>query len=257
MEDKKFCKFCGEKIDKDAVVCPKCGRQVGQAEEKKETTSDVNVSKNTNPKFYEQTWFMWVMLVICAPIGIFFMWKFHPEIEKKTKTILTVIFAILFIIFIAAGNSNDESSFNNNQTTNNGFSNTTNNNKKKNIALDEKFTFDDLEISLGTDFSFTTINNQYSDYNGKEIIKMPITVKNLKDETHGLNMFYYSVYGSNGTKLDTPSSYFDDSVDFAGDLRTGASYTKYLYFLYDGNGTYTVEFDNWITKRIVEFEVNK
>lgn len=24
----KFCKYCGEKIAMDAVVCPKCGRQV-------------------------------------------------------------------------------------------------------------------------------------------------------------------------------------------------------------------------------------
>lgn len=26
--NKKFCKYCGEKINKDVVVCPKCGRQV-------------------------------------------------------------------------------------------------------------------------------------------------------------------------------------------------------------------------------------
>ena len=28
MEDKKYCKFCGEQIDKTSVVCPKCGRQI-------------------------------------------------------------------------------------------------------------------------------------------------------------------------------------------------------------------------------------
>ncbi len=28
MEETKFCKFCGEKIPFDAVVCTKCGRQV-------------------------------------------------------------------------------------------------------------------------------------------------------------------------------------------------------------------------------------
>lgn len=26
--NKKFCKFCGEKIDKECIVCPKCGKQV-------------------------------------------------------------------------------------------------------------------------------------------------------------------------------------------------------------------------------------
>ena len=28
MEDKKFCKFCGEQIDKESIVCPKCGKAV-------------------------------------------------------------------------------------------------------------------------------------------------------------------------------------------------------------------------------------
>ena len=28
MEDKKYCKFCGEQIDKSSVVCPKCGKKL-------------------------------------------------------------------------------------------------------------------------------------------------------------------------------------------------------------------------------------
>ena len=29
-EKKKYCKHCGELIDDDCVVCPKCGKQVEQ-----------------------------------------------------------------------------------------------------------------------------------------------------------------------------------------------------------------------------------
>ena len=29
-EKKKYCKYCGELIDGDCVVCPKCGKQVEQ-----------------------------------------------------------------------------------------------------------------------------------------------------------------------------------------------------------------------------------
>ncbi|MCD8308478.1 MAG: TM2 domain-containing protein [Clostridia bacterium] len=29
-EELKFCKYCGEKISMDAIICPKCGRQVEQ-----------------------------------------------------------------------------------------------------------------------------------------------------------------------------------------------------------------------------------
>ena len=30
MAEKKYCKHCGEQIDADCVVCPKCGKQVEQ-----------------------------------------------------------------------------------------------------------------------------------------------------------------------------------------------------------------------------------
>ena len=49
-------------------------------------------------KFYTKTWFMLLMLVLFAPIGIFLMWKFHDEMKKDAKIILTIIFAIFFFI---------------------------------------------------------------------------------------------------------------------------------------------------------------
>ena len=70
-------------------------------------------------------------------------------------------------------------------------------------------------------------------------------------------MFYYKAFGSQGTQIDTFGYYFDNSIDEAGELRSNASYTKYIYLLYDGNGTYAIEFDNWKDKITVEFEVNK
>ena len=94
-------------------------------------------------------------------------------------------------------------------------------------------------------------------YDGKTVVKLPITVKNIKDETHSLNMFYYSIFGTEGIELDSLSAFFDDAVDYAGDLKNGGSYTKYLYFLYDGDGEYSIEFDNYSSKVIVEFDVKK
>lgn len=130
-------------------------------------------------------------------------------------------------------------------------------NKKANLKLDEKFEFDELEIIIGSDMSFDKVNNEYSDKHGKTVIKIPVTVKNMKDETHSLNMFYYKMFGSQGTELDDASSYFDEALDTAGDLRPGASYTKYLYYVYDGDGTYVMEFDDWSNKKSLEFKVEK
>lgn len=131
------------------------------------------------------------------------------------------------------------------------------NNKKSDLTLGDTFIFDDLEITLGTDITFTKVNNRFSDYNGKDVVKLPITVKNLTDETHGLNMFYYEFYGSQGTEVENVASYFKESIDYAGDLRSGASYTKYMYFIYDGNGEYAIEFDNYSEKINVVFDINK
>ena len=107
--DKKFCKFCGEEIEKDAMVCPKCGRQLKVV--KKEEASSSEKSSETkydeSSKFYTKAWFMWVMLIFFAPVGIFLMWKFHPEMKKNTKIILTIVFAILFLAIAFGGNSDN------------------------------------------------------------------------------------------------------------------------------------------------------
>lgn len=124
-------------------------------------------------------------------------------------------------------------------------------------GLGETFKFDDLEITLGKDISFTSVDNQYSDYYGKTVVKVPITVKNLKSETHSLSSIWVDVFGANGTEVTSVGYYFDDNYDSAGELRTGASYSKYMYFLYDADGTYAIEFDNWSTQITVEFEVTK
>lgn len=44
-KDKKYCKFCGEIIDTDCVVCPKCGKQV---EELKTNQGDTPIIINNS-----------------------------------------------------------------------------------------------------------------------------------------------------------------------------------------------------------------
>lgn len=123
--DKKFCKFCGEEIEKDAVVCSKCGRQlkVVKKEEISASEKSSEAKYDESSKFYTKAWFMWVMLIIFAPVGIFLMWKFHPEMKKNTKIILTVVFAILFLTIAFGGNS-DETTTNNDSSNSDSNTNT-------------------------------------------------------------------------------------------------------------------------------------
>ncbi len=192
--------------------------------------------------------------------------------ENKSKTGLIILFVIIGIViaaligciiyFATRSSSNEDNDNHNNSSKTNIIDDTSDSgnkqNYKKNPKLNEVFVFDDLEITLGSDISFTKLKNRYSENNGKDVVKMPITVKNIKNETHGLNMFYYNIYGSQGTEVDNVASYFDeDSIEYAGDLRPGSSYTKYLYFIYDGDGNYAIEFNNFSSKKTVEFNIKK
>lgn len=129
-----------------------------------------------------------------------------------------------------------------------------------NYKIGETFKFDDFELTIGSDIKIDIIKNEFSEHDGKDVIKIPITVKNIGKETTSLNMFYYNCYGTQGIQLEDASSFFDDSLDYAGSLRSGASYTRYAYYIYDGDGEYTLEFNNSLLdsdKIEVKFNVKK
>lgn len=126
---------------------------------------------------------------------------------------------------------------------------------KTTFTLGETFRFDDLDLTFSTEYVSTTIKNQFAEKNGAKVIGVPVTVKNQKNERHSLNMFFYDQYGTKGTRLDRIGSYFDDDIDYAGDILPGSSYTKSMYFLYDGNGEYKVFFETSKQKITLAFNV--
>lgn len=221
MEKKlKYCPNCGNKLKNDEEVCLNCGKEIKV------------VNKKSNKNIY----------IIIA--------------------IIVAIIVIGFGIYKIIGYILLNKTLNNANEIINNVSNTTDSNDKKytsknEYGFNETFEFDGLEITIGSEYEFTTVNNRYSEYNNQVTIKLPITVKNISQETTGLNMFYYDVYGSQGTEVKSLNSYFDENIDDAGDLRSGASYTKYIYFLYEGNGKYDIEFDNWSEHKVVEFNITK
>ena len=129
--------------------------------------------------------------------------------------------------------------------------------KNNNFGLGEQFEFDGFEITLDKSYSFVTLDNEFSDLNGSTVIKIGATIKNVSGKTDHINQFYISEFGSKGTELEGVDYYFDESISDAGDLRDGASYYKYFYLLYDGNGKYGIDFDNYTTKKTVEFDINR
>lgn len=50
--------------------------------------------------FYKKSWFMWVMLFVFTPVGLYLLWK-NENYGKKTKIALSVVFSFLFLVGIS------------------------------------------------------------------------------------------------------------------------------------------------------------
>lgn len=211
MEDKKFCKFCGKQIEKESIVCPKCGRQLQNIKDKQENKTDSKEVNNiTKLKFYEQVWFMWLMLIFFTPIGIFFMWKFHPKMKKNTKIILTVIFAVLFMAIMIPSGS---------ETNDNSESTTKYETSKKNEVIVVDFSSmerTDIASWCNENKVNCKINDEYSDTVAKgSFVSQSVGVNTTIYEGDRINIIY-----SLGKK---------PSVEYTNALKKAESYSKNLH----------------------------
>ena len=88
MQNTKFCKFCGEKIHMDAVICTKCGRQVEEL--KKQSGEQIIINNNNNAsssaassavsyggRYAGYPKNKWVALLLCLFFGYFGAHKFY------------------------------------------------------------------------------------------------------------------------------------------------------------------------------------
>lgn len=86
----KFCRFCGEKIAADSVVCTKCGRQVEDMSSKNpnivinnsSSASASSTASASNSNYIRgKRKDKWVALILCIFLGFFGAHKFY---EGKT-----------------------------------------------------------------------------------------------------------------------------------------------------------------------------
>ena len=111
-------------------------------------------------------------------------------------------------------------------------------------AVGEDIVFDNLIINISKKYEILTLDNNYSIYNGKKVIKIPVKITNKSDKNHSLNLFNYYIYDDYGNNIDEVAGYYDESLYYAEDLKKDESYIKYIYALYYGNDSYIIRFSN-------------
>lgn len=93
--NQKYCKHCGELIDKDCVVCPKCGKQV----ENLSSTNDKNIiinnsaSSSSSATVHEKPakklpWYLkwiWIFILGCLTGGLYWIIGFILRASWKSK----------------------------------------------------------------------------------------------------------------------------------------------------------------------------
>ena len=84
-QETKFCKECGQKIAKKAVICPHCGCQVEEMQQASPQIVINNSNQNTNSNVNAGVPFgaklkrKWVAFFLCLFLGFFGAHKFYEE----------------------------------------------------------------------------------------------------------------------------------------------------------------------------------
>ena len=88
----KYCEFCGNKVAVDAVICPKCGKQLEKLKSDVDNSKSqivINNSNTTNGVIGAKKCDKWVALLLCIFLGVLGGHKFY---EGKTGMGILYIF---------------------------------------------------------------------------------------------------------------------------------------------------------------------
>lgn len=105
--EEKFCKYCGNKIPMDAVICTSCGRQVEELRNSRENIviNNQNINSNVAGAGYHRTPLnKWIALLLCIFLGWLGGHKFYEgKVGMGVIYLFTMgLFGIgIFIDFIA------------------------------------------------------------------------------------------------------------------------------------------------------------
>lgn len=85
-KETKFCKHCGEEIDKECVICPKCGKQVEELKYENDKNIIINNSASSSasmPEKRKKKYNIFIdLLLILFTGGLWIIWMIiRPKYE--------------------------------------------------------------------------------------------------------------------------------------------------------------------------------
>ena len=101
--DTKFCEFCGNKVNAEAVICTKCGKQIKELKTEDSKLSPqviINNSNIVNDTVGRKKCDKWIALLLCILLGLLGIHKFYEgKIGLGILYIITVgLFGIGVIV---------------------------------------------------------------------------------------------------------------------------------------------------------------
>ena len=99
-EHQKFCKHCGQLIDKECIICPKCGKQVEQFAQPNVVINNTNQNQTVNNVRVggrpTKECNKWVSFFLCLFFGCIGVHKFY---EGKTGLGILYLFTLGLVGF--------------------------------------------------------------------------------------------------------------------------------------------------------------
>ncbi len=220
--------------------------------------------------------FGWGVLGFFVPLVgliLYFTWKKDRPKSSKAAGIGALVSVILNIISIIVvfmiGVASTKSIIDDTKTqidteykdTDNDDTSDSKKDDNKEFSAGEKFMYGNFEIVVGKDYTFDTVNNEFSNDNGKTVIKVPITVKNTGTMENCFAAFDYTLFDPNGEKISDLGLNFKDSVVRAGSeescLTQNKSFSTNIYVEYTENGSYKIKFKSFSNSAQVSINVSK
>lgn len=120
----------------------------------------------------------------------------------------------------------------------------------------EPIDFNGFHIEFGG-YSFTEVDNPFYELHGTPVVKIQATITNNTSSPAHLNGFDFQLFNSSGKESEKLYFFFEDDVFGSSDVLPGKSYTKYFHIAYDGDGIYTIYFEEFFERKTVEIHVKK